>query len=43
MIDFGIHLLDTALWLTGNPQPIEVCASILQHLGEAPNVNPWGQ
>jgi predicted dehydrogenase len=43
MIDFGVHLLDTALWLIGNPQPIEVCASISQHLGKAPNVNPWGQ
>jgi len=43
MIDFGVHLLDTALWLMGNPQPIEVCASISQHLGKAPNVNPWGQ
>jgi predicted dehydrogenase len=43
MIDFGVHLLDTTLWLMGNPQPIEVCASISQHLGKAPNVNPWGQ
>lgn len=43
MIDFGVHLLDTALWLMGNPQPIEVCASLSQNLGTAPNVNPWGQ
>ncbi|NWG22697.1 MAG: Gfo/Idh/MocA family oxidoreductase [Chloroflexi bacterium] len=43
MIDFGVHLLDTALWLMGNPQPVEVCASISQRLGKAPNVNPWGQ
>jgi predicted dehydrogenase len=43
MIDFGVHLLDTALWLLGNPKPIEVCASLSQNLGTKPNVNPWGQ
>ncbi len=43
MIDFGVHLLDTALWLIGNPKPIEVCASLSQNLGTQPNVNPWGQ
>jgi predicted dehydrogenase len=43
MIDFGVHLLDTALWLMGNPKPVEVCASLSQNLGKQPNVNPWGQ
>jgi predicted dehydrogenase len=42
MIDYGVHLLDTALWLMGNPRPIEVCASLSQELGRAPNVNTWG-
>jgi predicted dehydrogenase len=42
MIDYGVHLLDTALWLMGNPRPIEICASISQQLGKQPNVNPWG-
>lgn len=43
MIDFGVHTLDTALYLMGNPRPVEVTASISQHLGTKPNVNPWGQ
>jgi predicted dehydrogenase len=43
MIDYGVHLLDAALWLMGSPRPIEVCASLSQHLGKYPNVNPWGQ
>ncbi|HWQ14268.1 MAG TPA: Gfo/Idh/MocA family oxidoreductase [Roseiflexaceae bacterium] len=43
LIDFGVHLLDSALWLMGNPRPVEVCASLSQHLGKRPNVNPWGQ
>ncbi|MFO7171189.1 MAG: Gfo/Idh/MocA family oxidoreductase, partial [Chloroflexota bacterium] len=43
MIDYGVHLLDTALWLMDNPRPVEVCASLSQHLGKAPNVNVWGQ
>lgn len=43
MIDFGVHLLDSALWLMGNPKPVEVCGSLSQNLGKRPNVNPWGQ
>jgi predicted dehydrogenase len=43
MIDFGVHLLDSALWLMGNPRPVEVCASLSQNLGKRPNVNQWGQ
>jgi predicted dehydrogenase len=38
-----VHLLDTALWLIGNPEPVEVSASLSQNLGTKPNVNPWGQ
>ena len=43
MIDFGVHTLDSALYLLGNPKPIEVSATLSQHLGTKPNVNPWGQ
>lgn len=43
MIDFGVHLLDMALWLIGNPKPVEVSASLSQRLGTKPNVNAWGQ
>lgn len=43
MIDFGVHTLDSALYLLGNPKPVEVMGSISQHLGTKPNVNPWGQ
>lgn len=43
MIDFGVHLLDSALWLMGNPKPVEVCASLSQNIGKHPNVNMWGQ
>jgi predicted dehydrogenase len=43
MIDFGVHTLDSALYLLGNPKPIEVSATLSQHLGTRPNVNPWGQ
>lgn len=43
MIDYGVHLLDSALWLMGNPKPVEVSASLSQYLGKAPNVNPWGE
>ena len=42
MIDYGVHLLDSALWLMGNPKPVEVSASLSQYLGKEPNVNPWG-
>ncbi|CAI9411380.1 Gfo/Idh/MocA family protein [Aestuariimicrobium sp. T2.26MG-19.2B] len=42
MIDFGVHLLDSALWLMGNPKAIEVTASLSQRLGKSPNVNTWG-
>ncbi|WP_203567569.1 Gfo/Idh/MocA family protein [Aestuariimicrobium ganziense] len=42
MIDFGVHLLDSALWLMGNPKPVEVTASLSQRLGKHPNVNSWG-
>lgn len=43
MIDFGVHLLDSALWLMGNPKAVEVCASLSQRLGKQPNVNEWGE
>lgn len=43
MIDFGVHLLDSALWLMGNPKAVEVSATLSQRLGTAPNVNQWGE
>lgn len=43
MIDFGVHLLDSALWLMGNPKPVEVMASLSDRLGKHPNVNSWGE
>jgi predicted dehydrogenase len=42
MIDFGVHLLDLALWLAGNPKVVEVTGVTSAHLGSKPNVNPWG-
>lgn len=43
LVDYGVHLLDLALWLAGNPQPVEVSGITSQRLGTRPNVNPWGQ
>ena len=35
LIDIGVHALDSALWLMGNPKPIRVTARMKQvHLGE---------
>lgn len=42
LIDFGVHLLDAALWLAGNPKAIEVVAVTSQRLGRSPGVNKWG-
>ena len=43
LVDFGVHLLDLALWLVGHPQVQEVTGVTSQRLGTRPNVNPWGQ
>jgi predicted dehydrogenase len=42
MVDFGVHLLDLALWLMGSPRVQEVSAVTSQRLGTRPNVNSWG-
>ncbi len=42
MVDFGVHLLDLALWLMGSPRVQEVTAVTSQRLGTRPNVNSWG-
>jgi predicted dehydrogenase len=42
MVDFGVHLLDLALWLMGSPRVQEVTAVTSQRIGTRPNVNAWG-
>jgi predicted dehydrogenase len=42
MVDFGVHLLDLALWLMGSPRVQEVTGVTSQRLGTRPNVNSWG-
>lgn len=43
LIDYGCHLLDLALWLMGNPNPIAVHGNTYNTLSKTPNqVNLWG-
>ncbi|MBT3193653.1 MAG: Gfo/Idh/MocA family oxidoreductase [Verrucomicrobia bacterium] len=35
LIDLGVHRLDLALWLMGNPKPTYVMASTYDHIGSA--------
>jgi predicted dehydrogenase len=42
LIDYGVHLLDLALWLMGNPKAVEVTGVTSKRLGTRPNVNPGG-
>lgn len=43
LIDYGCHFLDLALWLLGNPEPVEVTGTAYNHLGKMPGqVNQWG-
>ncbi|MCT1904435.1 Gfo/Idh/MocA family protein [Oceanobacillus sojae] len=43
LIDWGCHLLDTALWLVYPSKPVEVNAQVYQRLSKQPNqVNDWG-
>jgi predicted dehydrogenase len=42
LVDFGVHLIDLALWLIGNPRILEVTGTTSQRLGTRPNVNAWG-
>jgi len=43
LIDYGVHLLDLALWLMGNPKVVEVTGITSQRLGTQPNVNLGGE
>lgn len=42
LIDFGVHVLDLALWLAGNPAVVEVSGVTSQRIGTKPDVNQWG-
>ena len=42
LVDFGVHLLDVALWLAGSPHVVEVSGVTSNRLGTRPNVNLWG-
>jgi predicted dehydrogenase len=43
LIDYGCHLLDLALWLLRNPEPVEVVGKAYNRLSKIPNqVNEWG-
>lgn len=43
LIDIGVHMLDTALYLMGYPTPIEVSGATYQKLGNRPGVGLLGQ
>ncbi|OLN22160.1 dehydrogenase [Domibacillus antri] len=43
LIDYGCHLLDLALWLTGSSKPTEVSGTTYNHLSmQKEQVNEWG-
>ncbi|MCP3761053.1 Gfo/Idh/MocA family oxidoreductase [Domibacillus sp. A3M-37] len=43
LIDYGCHLLDLAMWLTGSPKPYEVSGTTFNHLSmQKDMVNEWG-
>ncbi|NBJ68863.1 MULTISPECIES: Gfo/Idh/MocA family oxidoreductase [Clostridia] len=43
LIDFGCHFLDLAIWLLGNPKPIEVMGKTYNRLSKTPHqINDWG-
>ena len=42
LVDFGVHVLDLALWLAGHPRVLEVTGVTSQRLGTRPGVNEWG-
>lgn len=46
LLDIGVHMLDQALWLIGNPKPASVSAITQRHFGHKPEVarilgNTW--
>lgn len=43
LIDWGCHFLDLAIWLLGDPKPIEVMGTTYNRLSKTPNqLNEWG-
>ncbi|WP_106496203.1 Gfo/Idh/MocA family protein [Lentibacillus sp. Marseille-P4043] len=43
LIDYGCHLLDMALWLLDDPNPVEVMGTTYNRLSKTPNqMNDWG-
>lgn len=43
LIDYGCHLLDLAMWLTGSSKPYEVSGTTFNHLSmQKDMVNQWG-
>lgn len=43
LIDYGCHLLDLAMWLTGSSKPFEVSGATFNHLSmQKDMVNEWG-
>lgn len=43
LIDYGCHMLDLAMWLVGNPKPVEVSGKVFNHLStQTQLVNEWG-
>lgn len=43
LIDYGCHLLDLAMWLTGSPKPYEVTGTTFNDLSmQKDMVNEWG-
>jgi predicted dehydrogenase len=43
LIDVGVHMLDTALYLMGYAAPVQIMGSTYQKIGNRPGINPWGQ
>jgi predicted dehydrogenase len=46
LYDIGVHVLDQAMWLIGNPKPISVSASVQRRFGHRPEIalslgNTW--
>lgn len=43
LIDFGCHMLDLAIWLLGESEPIELMGTTYNRLSKSPNqINDWG-
>jgi len=40
LIDLGVHMIDLAMWIMGNPKPVSVTGSTYQKFGNACNDEP---